>query len=302
MHGFFDRPTRPGDLALVAGRVSIAVGRGAQLGQRGICELFTYCCEPVAKIRHHRWTSYFHPVTPTTAREWVSIEDPEEDRVWMFDVTFLTSRWTCIFGNGCQGVLTEPAPELVQGCCSYGAHFTDEEDITRVTAAAKTLTAEQWQFKEQGKKGIIKRKKSGEVVSRLVDDACIFLNRPDFEKGAGCAFHVAAMERGIPHAELKPDVCWQLPLRRFDEVDETTKRVTSTVTEWSRDHWGEGGEEFAWWCTEAPEAFVGHQAVYRELKPELIGIAGDVVYTELAGYLDRREGGGTPLPHPTRRN
>ena len=48
----------------------------------------------------------------------------------MFDVTFLLSRWTCIFGDGCQGVLTGPAPELVQGCCSYGAHFTDEPTST----------------------------------------------------------------------------------------------------------------------------------------------------------------------------
>jgi hypothetical protein len=241
-------------------------------------------------------------VTTTSAREWVSIEDPEEDRVWMFDVTFLTSRWTCIFGNGCQGVLTEPSPELVQGCCSYGAHFTDEEDIARVQAAAKTLTDEQWQFKAQGAKGVIKRKKNGEVLSKLVDDACIFLNRPGFAKGAGCAFHVAAIERGIPHAELKPDVCWQLPLRRVDEVDEETKRVTSTVSEWTREHWGTGGEEFAWWCTEAPEAFVGHQAVYKELRDELIGIAGSAVYDELVGYLSGRETGSVPLPHPVRRS
>lgn len=223
----------------------------------------------------------------------------------MFDVTFLSSSWTCIFGNGCQGVLTAPAPELVQGCCSYGAHFTDEEDVQRVEAAAKTLTAEQWQFIDHGAKGIIKRSKSGEVTSKLVDDACIFLNRPGFAKGAGCAFHVAAMERGIPHAELKPDVCWQLPLRRYDEADEDTGRVTSTVTEWTREHWGGGGEEFAWWCTEAPEAFVGHQAVYKELAPELIGIAGEPVYAELAQYLDGRmasTAGGTPLPHPVRRN
>jgi hypothetical protein len=238
-------------------------------------------------------------VTSEQPREWITIEDPEEDRQWMFDVTFLASRWTCIFGNGCQGVLTAPAPELVQGCCSYGAHFTDEEDIARVEAAAKTLTADQWQFIDKAKKGIIKRdKKTGEVTSRLVDDACIFLNRPDFEKGAGCAFHLAAMERGIPHAELKPDVCWQLPLRRFDVADEDTGRVTSTVTEWSRKHWGEGGEEFAWWCTEAPEAFVGHQPVYKELKPELIGIAGEAVYDKLAAYLDERVAGARPLPHP----
>ncbi len=240
-------------------------------------------------------------MTPEQPREWISIEDPEEDRAWMFDVTFLASRWTCIFGNGCQGVLTAPAPELVQGCCSYGAHFTDEEDVARVKAAAKTLTADQWQFIEQGKRGITKRSKDGEVTSRLVDDACIFLNRPGFAKGAGCAFHVAAMERGIPHADLKPDVCWQLPLRRFD-VSDDTGRVTSTVTEWSRTHWGEGGDEFAWWCTEAPEAFVGHQPVYRELRDELIGIAGKAVYEDLAEYLDGRVGGAVPLPHPVKRS
>ena len=63
----------------------------------------------------------------------------------MFDVTFLTSNWTCIFGNGCQGVLTGPAPELVQGCCSYGAHLVDKKDARRVEKAAATLTPEEWQ-------------------------------------------------------------------------------------------------------------------------------------------------------------
>jgi hypothetical protein len=70
------------------------------------------------------------------------------------------------------------------------------------------------------------------------------------------------------------------------------------VTEWKREHWGDGGDEFAWWCTEAPEAFVGHQAVYKELRDELIGIAGPEVYSRLSEYLDGRMTGGTPLPHP----
>ena len=38
-----------------------------------------------------------------TAREWISFEDPTEERTWVFDVTFLLSRWECIFGRGCQG-------------------------------------------------------------------------------------------------------------------------------------------------------------------------------------------------------
>jgi len=86
-------------------------------------------------------------VTGLPDREWVSVEDEHEERTWVFDVTFLLSRWTCIFGRGCQGVLTGPAAELVQGCCSYGAHFTDAEDEARVEAAAATLTAEHWQFR-----------------------------------------------------------------------------------------------------------------------------------------------------------
>ena len=81
----------------------------------------------------------------------MSFPDPEEERTWLFDVTFLESRWTCIFGNGCQGVLTGPAPELVQGCCSYGAHFTGAKDARRVEAAAATLTPEQWQFHDKAR-------------------------------------------------------------------------------------------------------------------------------------------------------
>ena len=39
-----------------------------------------------------------------------------------------TSHWSCIYGNGCQGVLTEPAPELAHGCCSYGVHASGPKD------------------------------------------------------------------------------------------------------------------------------------------------------------------------------
>ncbi len=68
------------------------------------------------------------PDLPLDAHEWVSFEDEDEERTWTFDVTFLTSAWTCIYGNGCLGVLTGPAPELEHGCCSYGAHFVDSAD------------------------------------------------------------------------------------------------------------------------------------------------------------------------------
>jgi len=240
-----------------------------------------------------------HPGTPESVHEWVSFEDPEEQRTWVFDVTFLLSSWSCIFGRGCQGVLTAPAPELVQGCCSYGAHFTGEEDVARVEAAAATLTADQWQFRSRGRRrGVVTTNAGGDTVSRLSDGACIMLNRPDFARGAGCALHLAALDRNLPPHELKPDVCWQLPLRRED-ADDGDGHVTSTVRQWDRRHWGAGGAEFHWWCTESPEAFAGGQeSVFGTMGPELVALVGRWAYDAVAAYLQERLATPATLPHP----
>jgi hypothetical protein len=156
------------------------------------------------------------------------------------------------------------------------------------------LTPEQWQFhgKARPKRGtrpnVVLKSKSGELTTRLVKDACIFLNRPEFPGGAGCALHRAAIERGVPHLELKPDVCWQLPLRRDDEVADDG-HVTSVIRQWDRRDWGEGGFEFHWWCTESPEAFVGTSPVFKELEPELVAMVGKKIYKRLVQYLQARE-------------
>jgi len=239
---------------------------------------------------------------PSDAHEWVSFEDTERERTWMFDVTFLESNWTCIFGAGCQGVLTGPAPELVQGCCSYGAHFSDEKDRRRVEKAALRLTADQWQFKAKGKNGTTRVKKNGEIVTRLVDDACIFLNRPEFARGAGCALHVMALDNNESFIPLKPEVCWQLPLRREDEVSDDG-RVITRVGQWNRHDWGEGGDDFHWWCTESASAFVGKTRVVDSMKEELIAMVGKKVYNRLYAYLDDRatRPASTRLAHPVLR-
>jgi hypothetical protein len=234
---------------------------------------------------------------PLGAHEWVSFEDEEEERTWIFDVTFLLSGWGCIFGAGCQGVLTGPTPELMQGCCSYGAHFTDDDDVARVEAAAVTLTADQWQYRSSAAEGVIVRD-DGPAVTRLVDDACIFLNRPGFPGGAGCALHRAALDRDQLPLQLKPDVCWQLPLRREEEVN-ADGHVTTTITQWDRRHWGEGGSEFHWWCTEAPEAFGHREPVWRTMGAELVALVGPTTYLGLAAYLQARTSTAIPLPHPT---
>lgn len=243
---------------------------------------------------------YAPPVPRITdqAHEWLSIPDGDEERTWMFDVTFLLSNWTCIFGRGCQGVLTEPAPELVHGCCSYGAHFTDEADVVRVTEAAAGLGSEDWQFLKRGRRnGITKTDKKGTVTTKMVDGACVFLNRPGFPGGAGCALHRAALATGQRPMDLKPEVCWQLPLRREDLRTEDG-HVVSTVGQWDRRHWGDGGAEFAWWCTDSPQAFVGSRPVYQEMSAELEAMVGAKTYAAMADLLRSRQGAGTLLPHP----
>ena len=235
---------------------------------------------------------------PSEAHEWVSFDDPDEERTWLFDVTFLTSSWTCIFGRGCQGVLTGPAPELVQGCCSYGAHFTGKKDARAVERAAAKLTPDIWQFHKQGRRGVVKKLADGDLGTRIVDDACIFLNRDGFAAGPGCALHLRAVRTGRHHADLKPEVCWQVPLRRLDEEQEDGT-VVSTLTEFGRDGWGEGGHDFSWWCTEAPEAFTAREPVYRTLSVELRKMLGPKLHRQVTDYLDqRRRSRPAPVVHP----
>jgi hypothetical protein len=242
---------------------------------------------------------------PGPTREWVTFDDPKEKgRRWQIDVTFLMSGWQCIFGCGCQGVLTERAPEMVQGCCSYGAHFSDRKDRDLVVRISKELSDDEWQFAASGrKKGIYAKcgkDEDGkqEWRTRLVDDACIFLNRPEFEGGAGCALHVYAMNTGRHHSDVKPEVCWQLPLRRVDEEQEDGS-VISTLTEFAREGWGEGGDDFAWWCTEAPEAFTSSVPVYESLGVELRKMLGNKLYKQVVAYLEeRRAARSRPIQHP----
>jgi len=133
----------------------------------------------------------------------------------------------------------------------------------------------------------------------MVGDACIFLNRPGFPGGAGCALHRAALDAGERPLDWKPDVCWQVPLRLQEQTDEHG-HVTSILREWKRRDWGPGGQEFHWWCTDAPDAFVGHEPVYVTLRDEIVELIGEGVYAQLVGELQRRRP-RTPLPHPALR-
>jgi hypothetical protein len=234
--------------------------------------------------------------TPDDLHEWLSFDLDGE--TYQFDVTFLTSNWTCIFGQGCPGVLTGPAPDLEQGCCSYGAHFTDKNDRKRVARLADTLGPDEWQFRAESDKagGPIHKNEEGAWATRLQGDACIFLNRPGFAGGPGCALHQAAVTRGERFMDWKPDVCWQLPLRLEQKVDEN-EHTTNVLREWKRRDWGEGGADFHWWCTDDDAAFIGHRPVYEELHDEIVAMVGESAFRTFLEQAERRPSEQV-LPHP----
>jgi hypothetical protein len=102
-----------------------------------------------------------------------------------------------------------------------------------------------------------------------------------------------ALRTGRHPLELKPDVCWQVPLSRTQERREDGSLLT-TVAEFSRRSWGEGGADLSWWCTESKAAFVAPEPLYLSYAAELTALVGPAAYTELVRLCEQRETGARP--------
>ncbi len=201
------------------------------------------------------------------------------ETLWRFDRDFLSSRWACLWGRGCLGIAAEPAEHLGLGCCSIGAELGDEDEARLIAALAATLDPDRFErHAEAGEGGIFSD--DARTQTRVVDGACIFLNRPGFAGGAGCALHLAATDADESPIDWKPSVCWQLPIRVDWEAGAANTEV-ATVRPWTRRDWGPEGETMAWCCTEGSLAYVGDRPVIESLGPELTAIVGTEVYIEL---------------------
>jgi hypothetical protein len=261
------------------------------------------------------------PETPLDIpRTWAEFTDPSNaGQRFRVDLTWLTSSWTCIFGSGCRGIYADRPDD---GCCTLGAHFTDDDDVERVRAVAAELGEDEWQHHPgRGRKGdkdparlsAWTELEDGARKTKVVDGACIFLNRPGFPAGAGCALHQHAVLTGTPPHEAKPDVCWQLPIRRSYrtvEQPDDTSYLEVTIAEYDRRGWGPGGHDLDWYCSSNPEAHVGAEPVYRSNRAELAALMGEEAYAALVvrceAHLDtvkraRSAGARTLIPllvHP----
>jgi hypothetical protein len=236
-------------------------------------------------------------------RAWVEFADPDDsDQVFRCDLTWLTSRWTCIFGSGCRGIYQDRPDD---GCCTLGAHFSEKSDEKRTMRAVKELTPATWQF--HGTKQLVEVDDEGARKTRVVDGACVFLNRRGFAGGYGCALHSLAVRTGRHPVETKPEVCWQLPVRRtYDRVErpDGNEVLVVSIGEYDRRGWGPGGHDLDWYCSGATEAHVGRDPVFVSNERELRELMGDGAYERLADLCnqrlasDRKRGGGLLAPHP----
>ena len=238
-------------------------------------------------------------------REWVEFYDPDNpEHLIAADLTWLLSRWTCVFGTpACQGIV---AGRPDDGCCSHGAFLCDDDDRARLDDSVVALTAADWELREKGlgKKGYLEYDDNDgekQLRTRTVQGACIFLNRPGFAGGSGCALHLSAVRLGVEPLTMKPDVCWQLPIRRTQEWvtrPDETEILKTTITEFDRRGWGPGGAELHWYCTGDPAAHRGVRPVWQSLAAELTELLGAAAYAELAAVCARRSELGLYAVHP----
>jgi hypothetical protein len=220
-------------------------------------------------------------------RAWVEFADPADaTQRYRCDLTWLVSRWQCIFGAGCKGIYADRPDD---GCCTLGAHFSDKADEKRVREFVKLLRPDDWQFYDVGrrKNAWIEVDDEGERKTAVHDGACVFLNRPGFPAGQGCALHAWALRNDRHPLETKPNVCWQLPIRRlFRDVDlgDNTSYTEVTITEYDRRGWGEGGHDLDWYCSANTEAHTAAQPVYESYRAELVELMGGAAYDLLRAH------------------
>ena len=164
------------------------------------------------------------------------------------------SAWTCIFGARLPGRAHRAGPELEQGCCSYGAHFTDDDDIADTSRDGRpgspTSSGSSARRANGGRDHEADAGRRGRDPPRR---RCVHLPEPARASPAGRdARSTAPRSRpasdrstGSPTSAGSCRCAWR---RR----PTTYGHVTSTLREWKRRDWGAGGVEFHWWCTEDP--------------------------------------------------
>lgn len=256
-------------------------------------------------------------VAPDFPREWFEFYHPDDPHhIFSIDLTWLESHYQCQFSQGCPGIDGQ-SPDI--GCCHHGAFMADDQDRQQLRQAVAAMPAEFWQYRPQSLPELDEDtleswlewdeldNDDGEpepaLKTRLVDGACIFANRQGWPTGAGCALHQWALAHGEDLTVVKPEVCWQLPLRRIEAWEtraDGQEILRTTIGEYDRRGWGEGGEDFDWYCSANPSCHTGSEPLWRSQETELIALMGAAAYEVLRQHCQARQA-APRLRHPADR-
>jgi hypothetical protein len=185
----------------------------------------------------------------------IEIATPDGVTIYRWDVTFMLSTFTCVYGNGCKG--SHGHPDV--GCCTRGAWFSSDQEIDRVFEHVKRLPDSMWQKKPKGEIdkstvfAISGKDDDGnlEYKTRVKGGACIFANNGDHEY-PGCSLHSTALLNGEDPIPAKPDICNLYPVRWLEDYDDELDVTILTIAPVDSHYWNPDQE---WWCVEDPSAY-----------------------------------------------
>lgn len=267
-------------------------------------------------------------LAPDFPRDWFEFTNPDDPYHQItVDLTWLESTYACGFGTArCQGI----DPDQPQGgCCTHGAFLSDETDRKQLRDAVAKMDPKFWQLRPAELETTLPsadayfpldsdeinaadaayrsyplepwlewdelENDAGEMEpalkTKLVAGNCIFANRPGWATGPGCAIHQWALATDADLTVVKPEVCWQLPLRRLEAYEERADGVEilrTTITEYERRGWGNGGEDFAWYCTTDPRCHANTTPLWQSQEAELRALLGDACYEVIATHCAAR--------------
>ena len=192
-------------------------------------------------------------------RAFVEFADPgDADQVFRCDLTWLTSRYTLHLRAGLPGHLRRRPRHRVLHARRALRRQGRREAGRRLRRTARRPTCGSSEPDRQGPQGRLDRDRRrgrpqdpGRRVRRPVG---VHLPQPRRTSRPAPAAPCTRWrsQQGRNPLETKPDVCWQLPIRRtFRNVErqDDTSYTEVSIGEYDRRGWGPGGHDLDWYCS-----------------------------------------------------
>ena len=218
-------------------------------------------------------------------RAWVEFPDPADDeQAFRCDLTWLTSSWSCIFGNGCQGI------------------YADQPDGRRLLHPRRALLR---QGRREAGQGLRQAAHPGDVAALRPEELDregrggraqdpgrrrrLHLRQPARlrrRRGLRPARPRAAHRAGTSSRPSRTSAgsCRSGGPTTGSTRPDGTEVLVVVIAEYDRRGWGPGGHDLDWYCSGNTEAHVGAEPVYVSMRAELVELMGQKGYDELVTH------------------